>query len=196
MRPQVPESVALSLTAHTTREAAAHTSAPAVLRSVAKLVALAGLSGLTAAVGAFVNVKPKNRLWYRALRKSKLTPPDRVFGIVWPALYTMSAISAWRTSNAPPSPARSAALALWGTQLAFNAAWTPIFFGAHRPRLALADLALTAVSVSSYMHFAHRVDRGSARLMWPYLGWLGFAAILNTAVVRKNRGFTRWLATG
>jgi len=195
MHPEVPKSTARSLASLTTREPA-RTSATAVLRSAGKLVALAGLSGLAAAAGAFVNAKPKNRLWYRALRKSKLTPPDRVFGIVWPALYTMSAISAWRTSNAPPSPARSAALGLWGTQLAFNAAWTPIFFGAHRPRLALADLAATAVSVASYMHFARRADRHAAGLMWPYLGWLGFAAVLNTAAVRKNRGLTRWLATG
>lgn len=193
MRPQVPESVALSLTTLTPSKSSVRTPSTSVLRSLGTLAVLAGVSGLTAAVGAFVNVQPKNRLWYRALRKSRLTPPDRVFGIVWPALYTMSAISAWRTSKAPPSVARSTALGLWGTQLAFNAAWTPIFFGAHRPRLALADLAATAGSVGGYMHFAARVDRKAARLMWPYLGWLGFAAILNTAAVRKNRGLTRFL---
>ncbi|HYP97678.1 MAG TPA: TspO/MBR family protein [Polyangiaceae bacterium] len=198
MRPEIPESVALSLTSLTesepaTRDVAKRKQPTSVLRSLGRLLAFAGVSGLTAAVGALVNVQPKNRLWYRAIRKSTLTPPDRVFGIVWPALYTMSAVSVWRTSNAPPSSARSMALGLWGTQLAFNAAWTPIFFGAHRPRLALADLAATAASVAGYVRFAQRVDRRAARLMWPYLGWLGFAAILNTAAVRRNRGLTRWL---
>ena len=196
MRPQFPASVALSLASLAPRDAGPRTPSTSVFRSLGRLLAFAGVSGLTAAVGAFVNVKPKNQLWYRAIRKSKLTPPDRVFGIVWPTLYTMSAISAWRTSNAPPSSARSTALGLWSTQLAFNAAWTPIFFGAHRPRLALADLAATAASVAGYTHFAQRVDRGAARLMWPYLGWLGFAAILNTAAVRRNRGLTRWLVNG
>ena len=196
MRSPIPNAAARSHTALTVRGPAERTPATSRLRSAATLVALAGLSGLTAAVGAFINAKPKNRLWYRALRKSKLTPPDQVFGIVWPALYTMSVISAWRTSNAPPSFSRSAALGLWGTQLLFNGAWTPIFFGAHRPRLALADLAATTVSVASYMHFARRVDHRAPGLMWPYLGWLGFAALLNTAAVRKNRGLTRWLATG
>lgn len=201
MRPEMPESVTRSLALPTasvpaTLVSPSHARATSVLRSLGRLAALAGLSGLTAAVGAFVNVKPKNRLWYRVLRKSEFTPPDRVFGIVWPALYTMSAISAWRMSNTPPSATRSTALGLWGTQLAFNAAWTPIFFGAHRPRLALADLAATAASVGGYMHVARRVDRGAAWLMWPYLGWLGFAAILNTAAVRRNRGLTRWLVKG
>ncbi|HYQ46695.1 MAG TPA: TspO/MBR family protein [Polyangiaceae bacterium] len=193
MHPQLAESVEVSVTPLAAREVSTRTQSTSVLRSLGALAALAAVSGLTAAVGAFVNAKPKNHLWYRALRKSKLAPPDRVFGIVWPALYTMSTISAWRTTQAPPSPARSTALGLWCTQLTFNAAWTPIFFGAHRPRLALADLAATGASVAGYMHVARRVDRTAARLMWPYLVWLGFAAILNTAAVRKNRGLRRWL---
>ncbi|HET9959557.1 MAG TPA: TspO/MBR family protein [Polyangiaceae bacterium] len=167
---------------------------PGLTRSLLKLLAFGGLSALTAAAGALVNAKPQNRIWYRALRKSKLTPPDRVFGIVWPALYTLSAVSGWRVANTPSSRDRTLALALWGTQLALNAAWTPLFFGAHRPRLAFMDLAANAAALAGYTHVSGRFDRNASRLMWPYLGWLGFAAILNGAVVVKNRGTTRWLA--
>ena len=31
--------------------------------------------------------------WYDQLNKSQLTPPDSWFGIVWPILYTLMAIS-------------------------------------------------------------------------------------------------------
>ncbi len=163
------------------------------LRSLTTLLALGGLSLLTAVTGAAVNAKLKNRIWYRLLRKSKLTPPDGVFGVVWPALYTLSAISGWRVARAATSRSRNAALGLWGAQLGLNAAWTPIFFGAHRPRLALADLAANTATLAGYTYCATRVDRSAARLMFPYLGWLGFAAILNSEAIRKNRGVTRVL---
>ena len=35
-------------------------------------------------------------LWYQSLIKSELNPPGFVFGIVWPVLYLLMAISAYR----------------------------------------------------------------------------------------------------
>ncbi|MDB2482452.1 tryptophan-rich sensory protein [Gammaproteobacteria bacterium] len=36
-------------------------------------------------------------VWYQALNKSDLNPPGYVFGIVWPILYILMSISAYRT---------------------------------------------------------------------------------------------------
>ncbi|HET9957457.1 MAG TPA: TspO/MBR family protein [Polyangiaceae bacterium] len=166
------------------------------IRGIGGLLLFGGVSLLAAALGARINAKRSNRLWYRLLRKSELTPPDRTFSIVWPILYSMSAFSAWRVARAPSSPARTRALGWWGVQIACNAVWTPLFFGAHRPRLALVDLSANAASLGAYARAARDVDRTAALLVTPYLGWLSFAALLNTKVITKNTGPTAWLLRG
>jgi tryptophan-rich sensory protein len=105
---------------------------------------------------------------------------------VWTVLYALMAASAYRVWRREAGPARSRALALWWTQLAFNAAWSPLFFGAHRPRAALADLGLLFASLSAYALQSSRVDRGAAGLIAPYLAWAGFAGVLNEEIVRRN----------
>ena len=125
-------------------------------------------------------------LWFRALRKAPAQPPGSVFAPVWFVLYGAMAFSAWRVWRAPASAARSRALALWGTQLALNAAWTPLFFGLRRPIAALVDLSALDVAAGAYAVEAVKVDRGAAAVIVPYLGWLGFATYLNAAVVAKN----------
>jgi tryptophan-rich sensory protein len=87
------------------------------------------------------------------------------------------------------------ALGLWGTQLAFNAAWSPLFFGQHWPRVALADLVLNHASLSAYAAYARKVDPTAAYLVAPYLGWLTFAGALNGSIVARNSsGFTGLVA--
>lgn len=151
------------------------------------LLAVGALSVAAGAIGGLVNRKPRNKLWYRMLRKPSFTPPDRVFAVVWPVLYASAAVSAWRVWRTPSSPARTRALGLWGAQLACNAAWSPIFFGAHRPKLALVDLGGNFASLGAYAITAAKIDRPAAALVVPYLGWLSFAAAMNAGVIAKNR---------
>ena len=84
------------------------------------------------------------------------------------------------------SPERSRALALWVAQQGLNAAWSPLFFGQRRARLALADIALLGATLEGYRRAASRVDRIAAGLVVPYLAWVGFAAFLNAQIVRQN----------
>ncbi len=149
------------------------------------LALFAGATALAAGLGASATRRGRG-VWYRALSKPAGQPPPRVFGPVWTTLYGLMSVSAYRVFRAPPSPERSRALGLWWGQLALNGAWSPLFFGAHRARLALADLALLTAAVADYTRRAARVDRPAAWLMAPYLGWLGYAGWLNLGIVRKN----------
>jgi len=146
-----------------------------------------GLSLVAMAIGGAVTMRPKNQLFYARLPKPRYTPPAPAFGVVWPVLYGLSAASATRVWRARPHPAATRALALWATQLVFNAAWTPIFFGAHRPRLALADLVATLGASVGYAAEARKVDRTAAWLVAPYLAWLGFAGVLTSDIVARTR---------
>jgi tryptophan-rich sensory protein len=148
---------------------------------------IGGATALAATIGAQVNKKKRNLAWYHLLRKPSYTPPDPVFGLVWTPLYALGAYSAFRVWQAPDSKERTAALALWGTQLAFNGAWSWLFFGKHRPRLALADLAGNYLSLGAYALAAAKVDRPAAALVTPQLGWLSFAGALNAGIVRRTQ---------
>lgn len=154
---------------------------------VESLVALGAIGALTAGsalVGA--RASSSTQLWYRRLRKPPFQPPARVFGPVWTVLYGLMAFSAWKVWNRPAGPRRSWALLLWGTQLGFNALWSPLFFGKHRQKAALVDLAALGVSLAAYTAVSSQVDRSAAWMMAPYLAWVGFAGALNEEIVRLN----------
>jgi tryptophan-rich sensory protein len=125
--------------------------------------------------------------WYRGLRKPPFQPPDWVFGPVWTGLYALIGLSGYRVWRARRSRARTSALRLWGAQLALNAAWSPLFFRAHAPRMALVDCGLLFAASALYARSASRVDRKAARLAVPYAGWVLFATMLNAAIVQRNR---------
>jgi benzodiazapine receptor len=133
--------------------------------------------------------RPDGR-WFRSLRKPTFQPPNWVFGPVWTVLYATIAYAGWRIWQAG-SPERSRALALWGVQLGLNALWSPLFFGARRPALALADLAALDATAMRFAVVARRVEPAAAKAFVPYLGWLAFATALNTAIVVKNTGGRR-----
>lgn len=153
------------------------------------LPAAAGFAAATAAaavVGGVASGGAARSPWYRALRKPPYQPPPAAFAPVWTALYALTAWSGYRVWRSA-SVARGRALALWGAQLGLNAAWSPVFFGARRPRAALAVVGALLPTLGAYAWTARRADRTAAALVLPYVAWTGFALVLNSAIVRRNR---------
>jgi len=109
------------------------------------------------------------------------------FGALGFGLFALAAVSGWRVWRQPASPGRNRALALWGTQLALNVNWARLLFGRHKARAAFADLLALGATLGAYMLQTRAVDRTAARLMTPYLGWLGYAGYLNEEALRKKR---------
>lgn len=170
-----------------------HRSAATRTRPVAHSV-LAGLGSALAVASAAAIGRLAMRgagrpqgLWFRTRRKPSYQPPGWVFGPVWSVLYATIAYSGWRVWRAPDSAARARALKLWGAQLVLNAAWTPVFFGARRPAVALVDLVGLDAAAAAYAAAARKVDARAAAVVSPYLAWLGFATLLNASIVAKNR---------
>ena len=158
-------------------------------RKSRSLFALAGFSLATAGaawLGFHYRPAKQSRAWYRGLDKPRFTPPNAVFPIVWTCLYSMIAWSGWRVWSAPASVDRSRALRLWFSQLSTNAEWSKLFFGQHRPDLALADLVMLEAYVLGYMAAARKVDRAAAQAFIPYAAWVAFAGLLNAEIVRRN----------
>lgn len=160
-------------------------------RNKGKILALAGFVGAVAAAAAFGGMfnpgRGTTRAWYAALEKPPFNPPAAVFGPVWTLLYILIAISAYRVWASADSPERTRALRLWFVQLALNAVWSPLFFGAKRPDLALIDILLLLPAIAAYIAVSRKVDRPAAWMMVPYLAWVSFATLLNEEIFRLNR---------
>lgn len=126
--------------------------------------------------------------WYESLRKPSWNPPSWIFGPVWTVLYVAMTISAWLCWRHAPSRrlARLFAVA-WSAQLLLNALWSPLFFGLHRPFLALLDITALFFAIVVTTALAWRCHRPSAALLVPYAVWVSFAGLLNAALWMLNR---------
>ena len=124
--------------------------------------------------------------WYAGLNKPSWNPPGWLFGPVWTILYTMMAVAAWRVWRRGGFRVQGRALVPLLVQLALNAAWTPLFFGLHWPGVAFAEILLLWAAIVWSVAFFRNVDRMAAGLLWPYLAWVSFAAVLNGTLWRMN----------
>lgn len=123
--------------------------------------------------------------WYAALIKPSWNPPAWIFGPAWTLLYTLMAVAAWlvwkRDGWRRP-------LQLYGLQLALNAAWTPLFFGAHALGWALVEIVVLWIAILFTLLSFRRVSRAAGWMLVPYLVWVTFATALNFTLWRLNAG--------
>jgi tryptophan-rich sensory protein len=137
------------------------------------------------AIAAFFGTQFQPGLWYEGLEKPPLNPPGWVFGPVWSVLYLAIAVAGWlvwRTRSASSMP-----LALWGSQLLLNAAWSMLFFGFHLSGLALFDIVLLLALLIATTASFFQVRTLAGVLFLPYVAWVGFAAYLNAGLWYLNR---------
>jgi len=126
--------------------------------------------------------------WFDALVKPSFMPPGWTFGVVWPALYALMGVALAIVLAEPPSVRRRAALVLFAIQLALNFAWSPIFFAGHDIALAkIVIFVMAAVAAAAAGQFL-RLRKPAGLLLIPYLAWLVFAAMLNSAIGDLNPG--------
>ena len=121
--------------------------------------------------------------WYAALAKPWFNPPNWVFAPVWSVVYLLVAVAGWRTWEGGRN---SMAMTLWWIQMALNLLWSPVFFTAHRPGVALAVILMLLVTILAFIARQRSRDRIAAALFIPYAAWVGFASILNFEIVRLN----------
>ncbi len=125
--------------------------------------------------------------WYAALEKPVWNPPNWIFAPVWTALYFFMGIAVflvWQRRNA--NKAVYAALVMFGVQLVLNVAWSYVFFGAHAPGFALAEIIALWFSIVGTIILFYKISRPAAALLFPYIAWVTFAAYLNYAIFVLN----------
>ena len=122
----------------------------------------------------------ENNKWYDYLNKSKLTPPDWVFGVVWTVLYILIGLSFGLNK---PNKNDTKLIVFFTLQLFFNLIWTSIFFKFKMIKLALFDLFLTLLFTILYFIESNNIGK---YLLIPYILWLLLAFYLNAYIVYFN----------
>ncbi len=129
-------------------------------------------------IGGLASSNTADDVWYQDLIKSPLNPPGYVFGIVWPILYLLMSISAFRTFNETKN--------LFLIQLIFNAFWSWLFFAFQMPFVALLNIwLLIYLNIRLNLKMFYQ-DKLSGFLFIPYVLWLFFASYLNLFIVLYN----------
>ena len=141
-------------------------------------ISLPLLTFLIAWLGALSNIST-DRTWYDSLNKSSLNPPDYLFGIVWPILYTLMAVVSFLHAKL---------IYKWYIpQLALNGAWTWIFFVCQQPDIAFINIVvLIGLNLVILMKLKGQGTWLSFVLYFPYLLWICFAAFLNISIAILN----------
>lgn len=121
--------------------------------------------------------------WYAALAKPSWNPPGWIFGPVWSTLYLLMAVAAWLVWK---REGWRHALLFYFIQLALNAAWTPIFFGAHQLGWALLEISFLWLAILLTLLNFFRVSKPAGWLLVPYGIWATFAAFLNFTLWQMN----------
>ena len=151
-------------------------------RSLSAFAGWMALSFAAALTGVFVTMGE----WYNGLVKPAWQPPGWLFGPVWTVLYILMAVAAWLVWSEGGWQKQGGVLGWFMAQWLLNALWTPLFFGLHRPGLALGDIILLWLTLVVTAVQFWRARRTAGMLLLPYLAWVSFAAVLNFALWRLN----------
>ncbi|MEJ6403373.1 tryptophan-rich sensory protein TspO [Yoonia sp. 2307UL14-13] len=121
--------------------------------------------------------------WYEKLNKPSWVPPNWLFPVAWTTIYLLMSFAGARVAVLEGS---AYAMAFWAMQIAFNALWTPVFFGLRRLKGALPVMAVLWLSVLGCTVTHWQLDMWAGLAFVPYLVWVTVAGALNVAMVRLN----------
>ena len=157
---------------------------------LARDIGLGVLSVATVAAASILGqlaTYPNLRTWYAGLAKPSFNPPDWVFAPVWTTLFVLMAFAVWRVLRIPrDTPLRDRGLVLFYLQLALNAAWSWMFFGAHSPLLGLVNILPQFSVIVATLAIFRRLDEIAGWCLVPLAAWVGYASVLNFWIWRLN----------
>src|SRR3989339_603558 len=126
--------------------------------------------------------------WYQSLIKPQWAPAPSIFGIVWPILYAIIAVT-FGAAGYLFWKGRISFLVLlpFVLNLIFNFAYTPIQFGLKNNYLAALEILLVLGTLIWAMIAIYPHVRWVTYLQIPYLLWVSFATVLQMTITYLNK---------
>jgi tryptophan-rich sensory protein len=148
------------------------------LNDILKLVVSIILCQLAGFLGSLFTT-PAIPTWYATLRKPFFTPPNWIFSPVWISLFILMGISLFFVWQKTDHPKFKIAFIFFFVLLILNVLWSVAFFGLRSPLLGLIDIVLLWIAILLTIQNFLKVSKMAGFLLFPYLLWVGFAALLN-----------------
>ena len=124
--------------------------------------------------------------WYKNLNKAPWSPPNYVFGIVWPILYVFMFISIILVYFDKLCFPYCSPVTFFFLQLILNLSWTTIFFKYRQLYMALiVIISIIILTVYTILVF-YPINKIASYLLIPYTLWLCLAFSLNMYIVIHN----------
>ncbi|MEW8955437.1 TspO/MBR family protein [Clostridium sp.] len=116
---------------------------------------------------------------YLELDKPWFSPPPQVFQIVWPILYLLMGIAAYRIYLKGKEQYVVGSLTLYVIQLLLNFLWPFIFFTFRLYGLSFIEIIILLILIIVTAISFFKKDKISGILMIPYGLWVSYAAVIN-----------------
>ncbi|CAF0853189.1 unnamed protein product [Brachionus calyciflorus] len=158
--------------------------------SIVQAIGLSVLPNLGGIAGSYFTRK-SIKTWYESLDKPSWRPPNRLFAPVWTTLYSSIGYASFLILRDGVGSSRNLALGLYGTQLALNWAWTPLFFHYHKLGLATVEIGLLTANIAACIYAFYPINKTAAYLLLPYLAWVSFASALTYNIWKQKERFSR-----
>jgi tryptophan-rich sensory protein len=130
---------------------------------------------------------PSIPTWYATLKKPDFTPPNWVFAPAWTFLFVLMGVSAYLVWNKGLENRKARiALLIFGIQLVLNALWSFLFFQLHSPLYAFFEIIILWLAIAITIFYFMRISKTAGLILFPYIIWVSFAAILNFYIARLN----------
>ena len=124
--------------------------------------------------------------WYKDLNRAPWSPPNYVFGIIWPILYLLMTISVLLVIFNKKCYPYCRPITFFILQLILNLFWTTVFFQLQQPIIALIMIVLI-IGITAYTALQfYPYSKVASLLLVPYLLWLCVALSLNGYIVLYN----------
>ena len=156
------------------------------MRRIFKLIASIVICQLTGILGSFFT-RSSVDTWYKILQKPFFTPPSWVFAPVWIILYMAMGFSLFLIwDRGLNKPRVRNALSLFLLQLIINSSWSIAFFGMQNISLSVFIIIVLWIAIFWTIMKFYKISKLAALILMPYIFWVSFAAILNTAILFLN----------
>jgi len=136
---------------------------------------------LAGIVGSFFTISSV-KTWYVGIIKPVFNPPNWIFGPVWTILFVLMGISLWIIWTSKESKEKRRGLILFFIQLGLNVLWSVLFFGLHLLLLSFVEIILLWIFILLTILEFKKISKNASYLLWPYIIWVSFAAILNLSI--------------
>ena len=125
-------------------------------------------------------------VYYKSLNKPFFAPPGFLFGIIWPILYILIAISIYKIyQNNSFSSTKNYNQALLINYFS-NQVFSFFFFTIKSPFFALIDTIIVFISSLFLYLETKELDKDASKYLIPYIIWNAFASILIISVFFLN----------